>query len=350
MIMDLAHSPVRRSTAVLSAPALISAALTAFVGLALFAAPASAAYGHSEGDRVVFGSSVVIPAGDEVKGDLVVMAGSAEVHGTIDGDAVVMAGSLYVAPEGVVKGDTVALGGSVDNESTSKHSNSTTYPAPMPTMTIKPMPDFPSVQDTPFAGADQFDGRRVWVELLIFLGIMTLLAFVFFPARTRMTLDHFLHKPALATVLGFTWPFTLAIVCVGLAVTVLGIVLIPVAVIAVGLGYLVGRAAIATFLGRRFFEYSKVVEPNPLSTLGLGLLIITVLEGIAPIWVGIVLESCLSALAIGAATLTLLNKESWPHLNAGAPPAPGTYAGPPPGPMFAPPTPPPPPGPPAIPQ
>jgi len=337
--MDLALPPARRT------PAVLSATLTAFVGLALFAAPAAAAYGHSEGDRVVFGSSVVIPAGDEVKGDLVVMAGSAEVHGTIDGDAVVMAGSLYVAPEGVVKGDTVALGGSVDNESTSKHSNSSTYASPMP------MPTMPSIVIPPMPERTlPFDGRRIWVETLVFLGILTLLAFVFFPARTRLTLDHFLHRPALASVLGFTWPFTLAIVCVGLAVTVLGIVLIPVAVIAIGLGYLVGRAAIATFLGRRFFEYSKVVEPNPLSTLGLGLLIITVLEGIAPIWVGIVLEACLSALAIGAATLTLLNKESWPRMTAGAPPSAGTYAGPPPPPVFAPPTPPPPPGPPAIPQ
>jgi hypothetical protein len=342
VIMDLAHPPRRRTSPVLCA------ALTALVGVALYAAPASAARGHSEGDRVVFGSSVVIPAGDEVKGDLVVMAGSAEVHGTIDGDAVVMAGSLYVAPEGVVKGDTVALGGSVDNESTSKHSNSSGA-VPVPTMTS--MPDFPSVRDTPFAAAaDDFDGRRAWVETLVFLGIMTLLAFVFFPVRTKMTLDYFLHKPALAGVLGITWPFTLAIVCVGLAVTVLGIVLIPVAVIAIGLGYLVGRAAIATFLGRRFFEYSKVVEPNPLATLGLGLLIITVLEGIAPIWVGIVLEACLSALAIGAATLTILNKESWPRMTSGAPPAPGSYAGPPPSPVFAPPGPPPPPGPPAIPQ
>jgi hypothetical protein len=92
------------------------------------------------------------------------------------------------------------------------------------------------------------------------------------------------------------------------------------------------------------------VEPNPLATLGLGLLIITVLEGIAPIWVGIVLEACLSALAIGAATLTILNKESWPRMTSGTPPPPGTYAGPAPSPVFAPPGPPPPPGPPAIPQ
>jgi hypothetical protein len=338
--MDLAHPPRRRTSPVLFA------ALTALAGVAMYAAPASAARGHSEGDRVVFGSSVVIPAGDEVTGDLVVMAGSAEVHGTIDGDAVVMAGSLYVAPDGVVKGDTVALGGSVDNESTAKHSNSgSAIPVPtMPSVVIPPMHDYPSSSDT------NFDGRRAWVETLVFLGILTLLAFVFFPMRTKMTLDYFLHKPALAGVLGITWPFTLAIVCVGLAVTVLGIVLIPVAVIAIGLGYLVGRAAIATFLGRRFFEYSKVVEPNPLATLGLGLLIITVLEGIAPIWVGIVLEALLSALAIGAATLTILNKESWPRMSSGAPPPPGTYAGPPPSPVFAPPGPPPPPGPPAIPQ
>jgi hypothetical protein len=341
VIMEAMFSPARRT------PAGLFAAMAAAVGVAVFSAPAAAAYGHSEGDRVVFGSSVVIPAGDEVKGDLVVMAGSAEVHGTIDGDAVVMAGSLYVAPEGVVKGDTVALGGSVDNESTAKHGDST-FASPMPTM--KPFTVVPPVHETQYASSDNFDGRAVWVEVLVFLGILTLLAFVFFPARTKLTLEHFLHKPALAGVLGFTWPFTLSIVCVGLAITVLGIVLIPVAVIAIGLGYLVGRAAIATFLGRRFFEYSKVVEPNPLATLGLGLLIITVLEGIAPIWVGIVLESCLSALAIGAATLTLLNRESWPRMNVGAPPTPGTYAGPIPQPVFSPPTPPPPPGPPAIPQ
>jgi hypothetical protein len=343
VIMDLALSPARRI------PAALLAALATALGIAAFAAPAAAAYGHSSGDRVVFGSSVVIPVGDEVKGDLVVMAGSAEVHGTVDGDAVVMAGSLYVAPEGVVKGDTVALGGSVDNESTVKHSGSSSV-APMPTMAPTP-PDESNNSDTTYTNSDNFDGRRVWVTVLVVFGICTLLAFVFFPNRTKMTLDHLLNKPALAGVLGFTWPFTLSIVCVGLAITVLGIVLIPVAVIAIGLGYLVGRAAIAMFLGQRFFEYSKVVEPNPLATLALGLAIITVLEGIAPIWVGIVLESCLSALAIGAATLTLLNKQNWPQLHGSLPPPPpGTYSGPMPQPVFAPPTPPPPPGPPAIPQ
>ena len=332
------------------APVLASGAAAAAIALAMCAMPAAAAYGHSNGDRVVFGSSVVIPAGDEVKGDLVVMAGSAEVHGTVDGDAVVMAGSLYIAPEGVVKGETVALGGSVDNESTFKKQGATPITPLSPLPMLSPMPEFtPNVVTPDNTSSSDADDHRVWVEVLITFGVLTLLAFALFPARTKVTLDHLLHRPALAGVLGLTWPFTLSIVTVGLAITVLGIVLIPVAVVAVVLGYLVGRAALSMYLGRQFFEFSKVAEPSPMASIGLGLLIITVLEGIAPIWVGILLEAIVSALAIGAAMLPLLNRQNWPHTSISSPP-PGMTAPPPsPGPVYAPPTPPPPPGPPAIP-
>ncbi len=324
-------------------------AAAAALAIAMCALPAAAAYGHSDGDRVVFGSSVIIPAGDEVKGDLVVMAGSAEVHGTVDGDAVVMAGSLYIAPEGVVKGETVALGGSVDNESTYRKSGENKpLPAFSPLPAISPLV-IPPMHMIPDQTTYDDGGKRDWVEVLITFGVLTLLAFALFPARTRLTLEHLLHRPALAGVLGLTWPFTLSIVTIGLAITVLGIVLIPVAVVAVALGFLVGRAAVAMYLGRQFFEFSKVAEPSPLASIGLGLLIITVLEGIAPLWLGIVLEAMLSALAIGSAMLPLLNRQQWPYANLSSPPPSGTPYVPPPGPVFAPPTPPPPPGPPAIP-
>jgi hypothetical protein len=333
--------------------ASVSAAAVAAVALATCSLPAAAAYGHSQGDRVVFGSSVVIPAGDEVKGDLVVMAGSAEVHGTVDGDAVVMAGSLYIAPEGVVKGETVALGGSVDNESSYKKSGGATPISPLsPMPIITPIvlpPMHPVPDDSASSDYSGYSAKRDWIEVLITFGVLTLLAFALFPARTRLTLDHLLHRPALAGVLGLTWPFTLSIITVGLAITVLGIVLIPVAVVAAALGYLVGRAALSMYLGRQFFEFSKVAEPSPIASIGLGLLIITVLEGIAPLWLGIVLEAIVSALAIGSAMLPLLNRQGWPHPTFSAPPPAGTQMNPPPGPIYAPPTAPPPSGPPAIP-
>jgi hypothetical protein len=331
-------------------PATVSAAAAAAVALATCSLPAAAAYGHNQGDRVVFGSSVVIPVGDEVKGDLVVMAGSAEVHGTVDGDAVVMAGSLYIAPEGVVKGETVALGGSVDNESSYKKSGGVSTLPPLSPMPIITPIIVPPMHVVPEDVAYSDDGhRRDWIEVLITFGVLTLLAFALFPARTRLTLDQLLHRPALAGVLGLTWPFTLSIITVGLAITVLGIVLIPVAVVAAALGFLVGRAALSMYLGRQFFEFSKVAEPSPFASIGLGLLIITVLEGIAPLWLGIVLEAIVSALAIGSAMLPLLNRQGWPHPTFSAPPPAGTQMNPPPGPIYAPPSAPPPSGPPAIP-
>lgn len=332
-------------------PASVLAAAVAAVCFATCSLPAAAAYGHSQGDRVVFGSSVVIPAGDEVKGDLVVMAGSAEVHGTVDGDAVVMAGSLYIAPEGVVKGETVALGGSVDNESSYKKSTgSSPFTSPLPIITPIVVPPMHVVPDDSSSNDySSYSAKRDWIEVLITFGVLTLLAFALFPGRTRLTLDHLLHRPALAGVLGLTWPFTLSIITVGLAITVLGIVLIPVAIVAVALGYLVGRAALSMYLGRQFFEFSKVAEPSPLASIGLGLLIITVLEGIAPLWLGIVLEAIVSALAIGSAMLPLLNKQGWPHATFATPPPGSPQMSPPPAPVYAPPTAPPPSGPPAIP-
>ncbi len=60
---------------------------------------------------VEFGKSVHIEAGEEVKGDLVVFGGSADIEGKVQGDAVVFGGPLDV--DGYVRGDAVSIGGSV---------------------------------------------------------------------------------------------------------------------------------------------------------------------------------------------------------------------------------------------
>ncbi|HET6150832.1 MAG TPA: hypothetical protein VFH68_25065 [Polyangia bacterium] len=64
-------------------------------------------------DRVVTGSSVTIGR-DEVVGDLVVMGGSAEVLGRVSGDVAVFAGSVHIREGGRVFGDVATFGGSVE--------------------------------------------------------------------------------------------------------------------------------------------------------------------------------------------------------------------------------------------
>ena len=320
--------------------ALVPAAL-ALVFLFAAVQPAAARGGN---DVLSFGNDVTIREGQDVLGDLVVFGGNAKVYGHVHGDAIVMGGDLYVAPSGEVDGSTAALGGSVDNESThpsdsNSHIHKRIIVPPIAIVTPFPEPEAPTYEE------DTHGPPTAWYTLLGILGILCLLAFAVAPGSVRQVRDELIGRPLVGTVIGFCWPFILAAVMIALAITVIGIVLMPAVVVAVAVAYLIGRAAVAQLLGRRLFEVANVVEPAPLATVGLGLVIITVVEAALPLWMGIVLEACVSAVAIGAACLPFIRGH---HLVAAAPPG-GQYI-PPPTPVFTPPSPPPPSGPPAVPQ
>jgi hypothetical protein len=316
---------------------VLSPLVVTTLGLALFLAPAPAS-ARSGNDVVSFGNDTTVREGQEISGNLVVFGGNAKVYGKVDGDAVIMGGDLYIAPSGEVDGSTVAFGGSVDNESshpsTGYHKHVIVPPIPI----VKPFPDH-----SPAVEYDDNGPPTAWYTLLVVLGMLCLLAFAIAPGTVRMVRDEYVRRPLVGTVVGFCWPFILAAVMIALAITIIGIVLMPAVVVAVAVAYLIGRAAIAQLLGRRLFEVANVVEPAPLATAALGLVIITVIEAVLPLWMGIVLESIVSALAIGAAMLPFLRSRPLVTISS------GEYI-PPPTPVFTPPSVPPPSGPPAVPQ
>lgn len=313
----------------------------AVLALALFA---SASPARADGnDLVSFGSGVTVREGQEVSGDVIVFGGDAKIYGHVDGDVSVMGGDLYIAPSGEVDGSTVAFGGSVRNDSNQSgtgHHKGGVVPPPVTPLPIEtPGETVPPVSEEHGSGGPP----TAWITLLVVLGIMTLLTFAIAPGAVRTVRDEFLNRPLIGTVVGFSWPFLFAVIMIALAITVIGIVIMPAVVVAVVVAYLVGRAAVAQLLGRRLFEVANVVEPAPLATVALGLVIITVIEGVLPLWMGIVLEACVSAIAIGAATLPVLRSRNLATVTP-----PGYIA--PPRPVFTPPSPPPPSGPPAVPQ
>ena len=302
--------------------------------------PADAKQGK---DLVSFGNDVVVREGQEVTGDLVVFGGNAKVYGHVDGDAAVMGGDLTIYPSGEVDGSTVAFGGSVDNQSSSANNGSGRHHPGASAVAPVPVPPVPPVPDN----SDNFNNDNgpptAWYTLLAVLGILSLLAFAIAPGTVRMLRDELVRRPVLGTVVGFSWPFILVVVMIALTITVIGIVLMPAVVVAVVVAYLVGRATVAQLLGRRLFDVANAVEPSPLATAAVGLVIITAVEALLPLWMGIVLEACVSCVALGAAMLPLL------HPRQAASFSPAGYA-PPPTPVFTPPSPPPPSGPPAVPQ
>lgn len=55
---------------------------------------------------VIEGETVIVPAGEEVKGDLVVKNGNLRIEGKVDGNVTVIHGSKYMASTAVVTGKT----------------------------------------------------------------------------------------------------------------------------------------------------------------------------------------------------------------------------------------------------
>jgi hypothetical protein len=283
-------------------------------GLLLSATPALA--DDNNGDVLVLGGQhEIVKKGQEVTGDLVVIGGTADVYGKVDGDAAAIGGQIYIAPSGHVSGSLVNVGGEIDNQSSTMPNRRVepVIPVPTPPVIVAPEPPRPS-----------FDWGWTWFYLVD--ALLTIVAFLLFPVLTRQSALNLRDNPVMSGVLGFFSPIIFVVIIIALAITIIGIPLIPLAVLVTILGYLVGKASIAEFLGERIFAASKS-PPNPLGAVLVGASILFVLCTITG-WIGIVIYWCLVLLAIGAAL---------PMLRAIAPRRPPPAIVPPSGSSFSPP-------------
>lgn len=296
-------------------PALI-AALLFLAACVLVRVPAFAS-DNSENDMVVFGGQYeVIKEGQEVRGDLVVIGGNVDVYGKVDGDAVAIGGTIHVEPQGRIAGSIVNVGGAVHDESnTSPGHGAMAPPAQIPT---------PQPMEQPEAPQSGFDWGWTWFYLVD--ALLTIVAFLLFPVLTRNARTSLGDNPVIAGVLGFFSPIIFVLVIIALAITIIGIPLIPLAVIVTIVGYLVGKAAIAEFLGERIFSATKR-NATPLLSVLVGAALMFALCAITD-WIGIVLFFCLAALAIGATLPLLRTIQPRRGQTTIMPPAPPTFSPP----------------------
>lgn len=292
-------------------------ALAVLCGMLVTGAPALANT-DSSGDVVVLGGEhAVVRPDQEVTGDLVVVGASADVYGKVDGDAAAIGGRIHIYPQGHVSGSLVNVGGVIENESNNPNSRVKALPPvesfPSPAPITAPEPPQPS-----------FDWGWAWFYLVD--ALLTVVAFLLFPVLVRQAANNMHENPVMSGVLGFFSPIILVLIIIALAITIIGIPLMPLAILVAILGYLVGKAAIAEFLGERIFRATSS-QSNPLSAVLVGVGILFLVCSITG-WVGIVLYFCLVALAVGSAL---------PMLRAIAPRRPQPPIVPPAPPTFSPP-------------
>jgi hypothetical protein len=185
-------------------------------------------------DRFTWGD-LSIPAGSTVDGPVAAARGNISVRGLVNGDVYVVGGDVVVHPGGEVTGSALALQGRViiDGGRVGGEMKAAT---PLAASTAAPLTGTAAVRHALMITAAWFA-----VVLLVGLGVI-----VFSAAQLEGVVQALQHRFSTALAVGFAAQVgalpLLVMICLALALTVVGILLIPFAIVA----YILGVAGLIT--------------------------------------------------------------------------------------------------------
>lgn len=251
----------------------------ALVALALVAtlAPASAKTIDHSGTYI--GTNVTVPANENVKGDITVVGGDADIAGRVDGDVTVVGGTLTKEPGAEITGEVNEVGSGLSAF----------------------VPFVPAVSSSRIA----HENRKLMMWLTY--SVIVLVAFLIFPVRVRAALDRIEHHPGLSAGVGVIALVAVFPIALLLFVSFVGWPLIPVEFLAVFAAILIGHAALSMLIGRRLYEMILPrTTPSPLAALILGLLVVSA-AGIVPV-LGPLVMGLVWLVGLGAAILAFVRE------------------------------------------
>jgi len=208
-------------------------------------------------DRVHIGGSVRVTADEEIKGDVVAVGGSAHVDGTVEGSVVAIGGSIDLGPRARVDRDVVVVGGTLHRD-----------PAAVIKGDIKEIGvgAMSGMWTAPFGWMGRWN-RRVWrpsfalastLTYGIVLALMCALVVLFGGSYVERVGARAAAEPVKAGAIGLLAQLLfiplLIVTIVVLVATLIGIpllLLVPFAIIGLGVVALVGFTGVAARVGAR---------------------------------------------------------------------------------------------------
>jgi hypothetical protein len=209
-------------------------------------------------DRVVVGQSLRIEA-DDVVDKAVAVGGSLTVLGHVRADAVAVGGSVTLLPGARVEGNAVAIGGTVTVEEGARLDGDNVTLGGEPVAWI-----IGSL--TPFRAYASYVGFT-WTRSLLFF-VLALLIALAFPDHVARVRTFLASRPGLSSLGGIALLLGFIPLCILLAVTIIGIPLIPVAVMLLIALLFFGITVLAMWLGERIPLLKE--NKTPLKAVALG--------------------------------------------------------------------------------
>jgi hypothetical protein len=249
-------------------------------------------------DLVRFGRNLIVKQGMKVH-NAIAIGGQVTVEGEVERNVVAVAGSVFLDSTAVVGGDVISVGGVIEREEGAQLRGNQVEVA---------LPGFSSF----IMSLSQGNWRELsWLFRLIFfiasIGFMALALMVvlLIPRPIGIVSAAIEHKPMRAIGWGFLGIFLIVPVGVLLAVSIIGIVLIPVEIIFFVCALLMGYIAVAQLLGKKMaFLLKKPNQPMFWETLW-GLIVLWVI-GWIPVLGGLI-KSVAGLLGLGGVIFSLLS-------------------------------------------
>jgi hypothetical protein len=220
-------------------------------------------------DTIRFGGRT-IAAGDTVNGPVLAAAGDLRVRGVIRGTAVAVAGDIIVENGGVITGDAIAILGNVVTVGGTVGGASRNYSRSFSWLEGVEQPA------TRRATGDAMSLSLGWLVVMLLVGIGVLIFASAYLDGVSDVLEQNFSRSFLVGIAGELGMIpALILVCAALAVTVVGILLIPFAIVAYVLavmGFLtLGFLAVARLAGGSFGADRGEVKGKALRGLVLGI-------------------------------------------------------------------------------
>lgn len=279
------------------------------------------------GDLVVFGGNVTIEEGADVKGSIVIFGGNVTLDGTMTEDLVLIGGSGTMGEKAVIEGDLVMVGASMARAEGARiegeiHENpAIEIPVPL----FPEVPQVPEVPTVPEVSQPPFDFNPIGSAFgvlgqAILIGALAMLLSLFMRPQMEGVADAFTRQPLVAGGVGLLAVFVFPLLIVFMAVTIILILAIPFAALALVLIWLFGLVSLGAEVGERFTR-SIGQDWSPPLTAGFGtFLLVLIAQGIGLVpCVGWTIPFLVGATGVGAVALAILNSRKMPIVAASAP-------------------------------
>jgi MFS family permease len=251
--------------------------------------------GAESSNVVKIGSDVTIEEGTKVH-NVLAIGGQVTVDGVVENNIVSLGGSVVLTRTAVVRGNVFALGGIiVRGRGAEVHGNVTEINAD----------DISSAIAN--ALSEEWEGWS-WifaiVSVAIFLGVLllTVLAVFLIPKPVRLIAAAVREKPFKVTVWGLAGLVLVVPLAVLLAVSVVGIVLIPLEMAIVLCAVLIGFISASQLVGQKLFAILKRQDQSMMRETVWGLIVLWLIGWIP--YVGWMVKVCAIVLGLGGVLLT----------------------------------------------